>query len=218
MKPATKALVVGAVALGCGVAFLGGGQLQSRVLAPTLSEPRSVGAGATPGHDDPTGAETSNFGSTADVSRLGTALSTALRSHAAEAAPARAYIETPEQRADRRRKIDRHLTETLGEISPQKRAALLELNDEATQVQMGLQAQVLGGSLSEADFDTQIHQRIVVQLDQLRAVVTDDEYRKLTGLEPDVDPYEYMRTGIGAVPAAQPGAVAIADDSVPAKK
>ena len=149
--------------------------------------------------------------SSGEVGRLGSALSTALRSHAATGAPSQAYIETAEQRADRRRTVNRHLTEKLGTISAEKRAALLEFNDESTQVQMGLQAALLNGSLSQPDYDAQLHQRIVVQLDQLRTLVTEDESRKLTGLEPGVDPYEYMRTGVGAAPGSE-GAVAVSEE------
>jgi hypothetical protein len=204
MRRATRALVVGALALGGAAAFLAGGQLEARMRTKPAPELGASGVAVASWYDRSAGAQATPPGSRPDVSRLGTALSTAMRSHAAESAPAQAYLETPDQRAERRSRIDRHLTDKLGTISPDKRAALLELNDEANQVQMSLQAQVLAGSLSQADYDAQIHQRIVVQLDQLRAVVTDDEYRKLTGLEPGVDPYEYMRTGIGAAPAAVP--------------
>ncbi len=215
MRRAPLAVVVGVLALGCAVAFFGGGELQTHVLAKARPEPGSAAAGFTFGSDNATAASFLRSSSSPGMGRLGTAFSTALRSHAAQNAPAQAYVETAEQREERHRAINQNLTDTLGAISPEKRAALVELNDEATQVQYGLQAAVLGGSLSEADYDAEIHQRIVVQLDQLHSMVTDDEYRKLTGLQPGVDPYEYMRTGIGGVPKADSGKVAVADDPTP---
>jgi hypothetical protein len=201
-------LAVGALALACAGAFYGGSQLQTRVWSNPARTRLAGSVGSAAREGEATAAASPGSVATGELGRLGTALSTAMRSHAAPNAPSKAYVETDEQRAERHRTIDRHLTETLGAISPEKRAALLEFNDEATQVQFGLQAAVIAGSISQADYDTQIHQRIVVQLDQLRSIVTDDEYRKLTGLQPGVDPYEYMRTGIGAAPNAEPGPVA----------
>lgn len=197
MTATRRALAVAAVALGCVAAFFAGGDVGAR--ATVASSARA----ATPAPAvavAPTA--TSATRPTGDVTRLGRAIEDALRPHAAAGAPAQAYVETPEQRAERHRTLHRKISETLGEVTAEKRAALIELNDEATQVQFGLQAAVLSGTLTQTDYDAQLHQRVLVQLEQLRGIVTDDEYRKLTGLEPGVDPYDFMRTGTGAARTA----------------
>jgi len=114
--------------------------------------------------------------------------------------------ETPDQRAERHRRISDTITAAIGEVSPEKRAALLQLNDESVDTQRSQEVAFMAGKLSHDDYMAQQHQGIVVMLDELHQAVTDDEYRKLTGLQPGVDPYEFSRTGVGGadVPAPAP--------------
>jgi hypothetical protein len=106
--------------------------------------------------------------------------------------------ESPEQRDARHQAIDQRITETLGDIPADKRAALMALNDEAIQVQRNLRVELMQGTITDADMQDQLHQAMLVQLDEMHDLLTDDEYRKMTGLEPGVDPYEYQKTGVGA--------------------
>ena len=114
------------------------------------------------------------------------------------------FDETPAERDARHKAIDAHLTEKLGNIPAEKRAKLIALNDEAVEVQRKARVALMSGALSQNDFDQQAHQAVLVQLDELRAIVSDDEYRKLTGLEPGVYPYDYARTGVGGAKGTAP--------------
>jgi hypothetical protein len=128
------------------------------------------------------------------------------------------FDETPAERDARHKAIDAHLTEKLGDIPAAKRAKLISLNDEAVEVQRKQRVALMAGTLSQADFDQQQHQAVMVQLDELRAIVTDDEYRKLTGLEPGVDPYDYARTGVGGAKGAPPPEPHTADETTQHKR
>jgi hypothetical protein len=110
--------------------------------------------------------------------------------------------ETPAQRDARHQMIDKKITETLGDIPAEKRAALMQLNDEAVEEQRNEQVELMQGTASDAEVQEQNHQALLVQLGEMRDLLTDDEYRKMTGLEPGVDPYEYAKTGIGGASTA----------------
>jgi hypothetical protein len=128
------------------------------------------------------------------------------------------FDETPGERDARHKAIAAHLAEKLGDIPPEKRAKIMALNDEAVDVQRKQRVALMAGSLSQADFDQQQHQAVLVQLDELRAIVTDDEYRKLTGLEPGVDPYDYARTGVGGAQTTVAPAAHVSDESTQHKR
>jgi hypothetical protein len=202
MSPDARTFALAVVALACVGAFVIGRSARSaglldRVLAPHTAHGPAVAA-ASSSEDVNAGARAGSKAPPGNWARLGHALHAALGSHAAPNNRPEWFQESAAERDDRHRTIDRKITETLGEIPKEKRQALMELNDEATEVQLGLQGALMAGKLSQDDFDQQMHQRVMVQLDQLHGVLTDEEYRKMTGLEPGVDPYEYMRTGQGA--------------------
>lgn len=106
--------------------------------------------------------------------------------------------ETPIERAERHRRIIERLKDTLGGVSPEKQAALLALNDEATEVDRALMQNFLDGDISHEQYMTEYRQAKLSQLADLRRLVTSWEYESITGLEVDTDPFEYMETGEGA--------------------
>ncbi|MBK9035414.1 MAG: hypothetical protein IPL61_29855 [Myxococcales bacterium] len=113
--------------------------------------------------------------------------------------------ETPEARAARRAETDAQITQTLGQISAEQRELLLDFNDRAIEFQRRQTGEFQRGTLTHEQYMTQLHEEVLGQLEELHAIVTDDQYRVLTGLEPGVDPYDFMVTGQGGAPGA-PGA------------
>jgi hypothetical protein len=134
-----------------------------------------------------------------DVATLGQALERGLQGGANQVRTESGvvYEETAAQREERHRMINAKITATLGQIPDGKRNALVALNDEALEIQKKQQSELISGRLSHEDYEQQNRQALQVQLEQLRALVSEDEYRKLTGLEPGVDPHEYLQTGVG---------------------
>lgn len=155
---------------------------------------------ATPGHRVGTTADRSKN----DLTSLGIALSRGVENAARQPAGKVSFVETAAEREARHQRISDQITAALGDVPVQKRQALIELNDEAEDIQRKQQEAMLAGTLSHADYMAQMRQAVNIQLDELRAIVTEDEYRKLTGLQPGVDPFDYMRTGEGGAPSAAP--------------
>ncbi len=106
--------------------------------------------------------------------------------------------ETAEATAARRAEADQHLTQQLGNITGEQRRMLLDVNDRAIELQRRLAGELQRGTIDHEDYMRQIHEGVVAQLDELTALVSDDQYRVLTGLEPGVDPFEFMISGVGA--------------------
>lgn len=110
--------------------------------------------------------------------------------------------ETPEATAARRVETDLLLSKDLGKIPGEQRALLMDLNDRAIEFQRRLTGEFQRGTISHEDYMQRVHEEMLNQLDELKALVSEDQYRILTGLEPGVDPFEFMISGVGGAHTA----------------
>lgn len=112
--------------------------------------------------------------------------------------------ETAEATVARRAETDARLTKELGKITEEQRRFLVDLNDRAIEFQRRLGGEFQRGTISHEDYMQTVHAEMLGQLDELYALVSDDQYRILTGLEPGADPFEFMVSGIGGARVANP--------------
>jgi len=127
--------------------------------------------------------------------------------------------ETPEATATRRAELDAHLTQTLGNIGADQRKRLVELNDRAVELHRRLTSELGRRTITHEEYMDRFHEEMISQMTELSGLVTGDQYRALTGLEPGVDPYEFMETGEGAAPGrVTEGPPLTAEDADPAKQ
>jgi len=117
--------------------------------------------------------------------------------------------ETPAATAARRAETDTRLAKELGTIPDEQRRLLLDFNDRAIELQRRLAGEFQRGNLTHEEYMRQIHEEMINQLTELNLLVADDQYRILTGLEPGVDPYDFMATGIGGAPGSEVEVAAI---------
>ena len=77
----------------------------------------------------------------------------------------------------------------------------MNLNDRAIEFQRRLAGEFQRGTITHEDYMQQVHEEMLNQLEELNALVTDDQYRLLTGLEPGADPFDFMTSGVGGAQA-----------------
>jgi hypothetical protein len=108
--------------------------------------------------------------------------------------------ETPKAAAERRTEMSAWLTKALGGISEEQRRLFLDLNDRALEFQRRSSSELLDGTITHEEYMQATHEEVMNQLAEIHGFVTDAQYRILTGLEPGVDPFEFMKTGVGGAP------------------
>jgi len=113
-----------------------------------------------------------------------------------------AVEETPQATAARRAETNARLTEELGAIPAEQRAQLVDVNDRAIEFQRRLTGELERGTIDHEEYMRRFHEEMIAQLDELHGLLSDDQYRTLTGLEPGVDPYDFMKTGEGGAPGS----------------
>jgi hypothetical protein len=190
---------------GIASALIGGAFVAGR-MAATRSAPATE-MGMTPAADKAAGAGTA--GATQDSTKPGRELDVAqLQSRPVPEVPKTEVKlapaeETPEATIARRVETDTRLTKELGKISDEQRQQLMDLNDRAIEFQRRLAGEFQQGAISHEDYMEKVHEEMLNQLEELNALVSADQYRLLTGLEPGADPFDYMTSGVGAAQAAK---------------
>jgi hypothetical protein len=105
--------------------------------------------------------------------------------------------ETPAATTARRQETRERLARELGNISEELKGQLVDFNDRAIAFQRRLTGKFEEGQISHEDYMNQFHEEMLVQLAELHVLLNDDQYRIMTGLQPGVDPYDYMVAGTG---------------------
>jgi hypothetical protein len=105
--------------------------------------------------------------------------------------------ETPAATTARRQETRERLARELGNISEELKGQLVDFNDRAIAFQRRLTGKFEEGQISHEEYMNQFHEEMLVQLAELHVLLNDDQYRIMTGLQPGVDPYDYMVAGTG---------------------
>jgi len=191
------------LAFGIASALIGASFVAGRIAATRSGPAKEMGI--TPAADTAAGAvaagavqESTKFNPKLDLAQLESLAARGVPDTEVEQAP---LEETAEATALRRVETDARLTKELGKIPDEQRQLLMDLNDRAIEFQRRLAGEFQRGTISHDDYMQRVHEEMLNQLEELNALVSDDQYRLLTGLEPGADPFDYMTSDVGAAQA-----------------
>lgn len=188
-------IILGITAALAGVAFVAGRGAGTRtVTVDVAAETRDrTAAASTPASAVGRG-EAARKDHAAEMSVLRTLTAAEVAGTTVEPAPTE---ETHAATQARRQETRERLARELGNISEELTAQLVDFNDRAIAFQRRLTGDFEQGQISHEEYMNRFHEEMLVQLDELRLLVSSDQYRILTGLQPGVDPYDYMVSGVG---------------------
>jgi hypothetical protein len=118
------------------------------------------------------------------------------------AAPNHSFTDTAERRAQRHSFYQREWARRFPDLDRDQIQAGLAINDESSAKTIRLQNELISGALSENEYEESVRQQYRDRQREARAVLSDDQYRRVVGVEPDSDFFEVAKGRVSDVPTA----------------